>query len=392
MRVLVAHPGIQHSHHLACALHQAGDLLIYLSGMPISDRPRLKRLWRRHLRVIPIPSSHRDCLVIIPVLRRLATILLPSQLSTPVNYALDRVFDWWVSRLVAKVKPDMVVCYESSALRTFLAAKRVGALCVLDAASVHYATGRQWGGEAVKIDTASVIERKQQEIDLADAILTCSRLAAETFTQGGVAATRVFTVALGASSPNDLVRPSTANPAVLKVLYAGNLTTTKGADLLLQAFQQFEAERAPIQLTIVGGRGMSELERITNTMSNVTRKPFLAQNELFKEYASHDVLVLPSRLDSFGMVVPEAMTVGTPVIVTDRVGSKCIVEDYPGSGWVVECSASSIKEAIARVAGNREELARASACAKRATLDYTWAAYQQRVISTLRAIYDHPRA
>ena len=64
------------------------------------------------------------------------------------DYRLDHAFDAWAARRVRKLRPDMVVCYENSALHTFKAARAIGAVCVLDAASVHYQAGRAWLAEA----------------------------------------------------------------------------------------------------------------------------------------------------------------------------------------------------------------------------------------------------
>ena len=44
-------------------------------------------------------------------------------------------------------------------------------------------------------------------------------------------------------------------------------------------------------------------------------------------YSAHDILVLPSYNEAIGMVVPEAMACGVPVVVSDTCGSKTYVVD-----------------------------------------------------------------
>ena len=71
----------------------------------------------------------------------------------------------------------------------------------------------------------------------------------------------------------------------------------------------------------------------------------VAQGELASLLGNADCLVLPSRFDSFGMVVPEAMACGLPVIVTDMVGAKQLVEE--GRQLTVHRSGGSDVSALA---------------------------------------------
>jgi glycosyltransferase involved in cell wall biosynthesis len=49
--------------------------------------------------------------------------------------------------------------------------------------------------------------------------------------------------------------------------------------------------------------------------------------EMRKVYSKYDVLVLASFNEAIGMVVPEAMACGTPVVISDTVGAATYVED-----------------------------------------------------------------
>ena len=118
----------------------------------------------------------------------------------------------------------------------------------------------------------------------------------------------------------------------------------------------------------------------------------MPQTQLFQEVAQYDCFVLPSRFDSFGMVVPEAMAVGVPALVTDRVGAKCIIEQHPDAGWIVPCDAAALKAQMRWLVEHRGELASASGAARLAAQDYTWPKYRKRVVSTLEGIYARCRA
>ena len=60
------------------------------------------------------------------------------------------------------------------------------------------------------------------------------------------------------------------------------------------------------------------LERLNLDIENRVGVPTETYNET-------DIFILPSRHDSFGLVVPEALSAGCPVIVSDNVGAKDLI-------------------------------------------------------------------
>lgn len=395
MRVLVAHPGMQHAHQLAWALEEAGHLAAFWSGVPVVDSRHPKAgLWGLfgwHLRAIPVSAGKRVHTVIFPLLRRLVGSRLFGGKGNGLNHRLDRAHDVWVARRIRKLRPDMVVCYENSALHTFRAAHAVGALCVLDAASVHYLSARKWLSEAGQLNLAWINAGKQQEIELADAILTCSDFAAESYLAAGIPANKVFSVPLGtAVSKIQLLEKSKVGPC--HFVFVGTLRRLKGVDILLDVFEELDHEGIAAELELIGGVVEADLAERAGKLPNVSHRSYMPQSRLFAEVAQHDCLVLPSRFDSFGMVVAEAMAVGVPAIVSDRVGAKCIIEQHPEAGWIVPCEKAALKEQILQLVQNRGALVSASRAALLAARDYSWESYRHRVVTTLEGIYAQHRA
>ena len=395
MRVLVTHPGLQHSHQLAWALEEAGHLAEFWSGVPVEDsQAPHAEFWSRMsrgIRTVPILRQHRRHFVAFPLLRRLVTKMLQSKAANEMCHRLDHAFDAWVAWRVRRLRPDMVICYENSALRTFRVAREIGAVCVLDAASVHFAAARIWGGAAVLRNPCWVDRQKQKEIDLADAILTCSQLAADSYIDAGVPVTELFALPMGTLLPTIGEQAKTLDQPC-SFVFAGSSRRLKGIDLLLDIFSEFDSDGVPATLTLIGGASEADLAERARGMPNVRVLPFMPQAQLFHEVARHDCFVLPSRFDSFGMVVPEAMAVGVPALVTDRVGAKCIIEQHPEAGWIVPCEAAALKAQMRWIIEHRTALASASVAARRAAQDYTWPKYRQRVVSTLEGIYARCRA
>ncbi len=102
---------------------------------------------------------------------------------------------------------------------------------------------------------------------------------------------------------------------VLRYLYVGRLIDVKNIGLLIEVFN-----RNGKMLTIVGAGDLEkELKQIAR--SNISFTGFIANEKLGEVYQAHDVFILPSKSETWGLVVEEAIYWGLPVIVSDRVGS-----------------------------------------------------------------------
>jgi glycosyltransferase involved in cell wall biosynthesis len=64
--------------------------------------------------------------------------------------------------------------------------------------------------------------------------------------------------------------------------------------------------------------------------------PFLNQKKLPTIYADSDLLVLPSKSETWGLVVNEAMASGLPVIVSDKVGCAADLVLNGKNGFIFE--------------------------------------------------------
>ena len=102
-------------------------------------------------------------------------------------------------------------------------------------------------------------------------------------------------------------------------VFVGRLVQLKGIMNLMSAFSLGKYSDAT--LVMVGDGSMrqqvEEQARLNKKICYVGR---LSGNDLLKVYYAADVVVLPSCVESWGLVVNEAMAVGRPVIVSDRVG------------------------------------------------------------------------
>ncbi|MBI5692641.1 MAG: glycosyltransferase family 4 protein [Verrucomicrobia bacterium] len=125
------------------------------------------------------------------------------------------------------------------------------------------------------------------------------------------------------------------SPATRVVLFAGKFTPGKQPAALLEAFLRLEAPDSALVLVGDGG----EKEALTTLAARarpgtVHFLPLANQSEMPARYLLADVLALPSRAETWGLVVNEAMHLGRPCLVSDRVGCQQDLVTPGETGWV----------------------------------------------------------
>jgi glycosyltransferase involved in cell wall biosynthesis len=120
-------------------------------------------------------------------------------------------------------------------------------------------------------------------------------------------------------------------------LFSGSLIHRKGVDLLGRAFVRLARELSNVRLKLVGdGELRGALEQMLQPVRD--RVEFLGFKdwpELPSCYAAADVLCVPSRYDGWGLVVPEGLASGLPVIAADRMGAAIEFIETGRNGWLV---------------------------------------------------------
>ena len=114
------------------------------------------------------------------------------------------------------------------------------------------------------------------------------------------------------------------------LLFLGRIHRKKGIDLLLQAFE--ELSTADDHLVVAGpkedGFFAEELVRASGRFADrITWAGMIRDDLKWGALRVADALILPSHQENFGMVVAEALAVGTPVLITDKVNLWREVED-----------------------------------------------------------------
>lgn len=196
-------------------------------------------------------------------------------------------------------------------------------------------------------------------------------------------------------SGQPVVEPQALSGGAVRVLFVGRLEERKGIDVLLQAAKTVLSSHHQVHLDIVGDntlvgtndltyRAVFDADREANSVRDrVHFHGEVSEPRLRGFYQACDIFVAPSRFESFGLILLEAMMFGKPVIGCRAGGMTEIVEHgvsgllaEPGDvGSLTSCLLQLLADPQLRArvgdAGRRRYLARFTAEAMaRATLEF----------------------
>ncbi|MEW5984534.1 MAG: glycosyltransferase [Acidobacteriota bacterium] len=156
---------------------------------------------------------------------------------------------------------------------------------------------------------------------------------------------------------------------VFRIGYVGRLSPEKSVRLLADVEDLLDAATPrPFSFTIVGdGSERAWLER---HMRHAESTGVLMGADLARAYADMDLLMFPSRTDTFGNVVQEAMACGTPAAVTADGGPKYFVDD--GVNGFVTDSAGGFLNAVLALMGDPDKATAMRSAARARALAASW--------------------
>jgi glycosyltransferase involved in cell wall biosynthesis len=126
------------------------------------------------------------------------------------------------------------------------------------------------------------------------------------------------------------------------ILFVGSVEYRKGIDTLLKAFGIVKNEFPDWVVKIVGPINSSEYKRFLDKLvksqglkDKVIFVGYLDGKDLVREFLNSSIFVLPSRHESFGIVLVEAAFFGKPII-SSNVGAAEYLLDHGKAGLLFE--------------------------------------------------------
>lgn len=412
MKIIVAHPGKQHSYRLASALKKAGMLHSYVTEIYDKDSSwfmsiikkflgnnNLKRAKAHYNQDLEDTEVVQFCQLgglIETALIRLDPSMTLYRKFSPRN--TDR-FGIKLAKYAIKNNVDMVICYDADSTTCFKYLKEYAPNIkrVLDVsiATRPYMkdlfqreverTGESYAKDENIYLWQRSLDRFYSEIRDADYFLAASDFVIDSLLYCGVKSSRILKVPYGANTSSDIPIRDAVVGTPLRIQFVGQTNARKGMPLLLDCISSMDPKR--FQLVVTGGYNPKSpyIAKHLND-ENIKFTGFVTHDQMQKIYEDADIFVLTSIAEGMAMVGIEAMACGLPIICTYGSGlSDLIIEGE--TGFVIPYGDEiALKEKLEWFYCNKDCIKPMGERARVIASNYTWNAYERHIVEAINSI------
>lgn len=210
--------------------------------------------------------------------------------------------------------------------------------------------------------------------------------------------TRDIVIPLGVEFPDTLpefgqTRHSLGiSPDLPLILFMSRIEPKKGLNLLIPALEMLLAEGHKFHFVLAGSnpqdpayeQQIHQHIRESKLAKSTTVAGFVRGDLKWGLLQDADIFALPSYYENFGIAVAEAMAMGTPVVISDRVHIWDAVEEA-GGGWICTCQVEAVAEQLRLALKDSQERKQRGNKARQLVLDkYTWSAIAQQTVAAYK--------
>ena len=181
----------------------------------------------------------------------------------------------------------------------------------------------------------------------------------------------------------------------LNILFVGRLEKQKGVSYLIKAYRRVKQEVPNSRLIIVGPgtrlRGKYEQEVLRGGLKDVIFVGGKPQSELPQYYKTADVFCAPATgLESFGIVLLEAMAVGKPIVATNIDGYNSVLTHGVEGLLVPPKNEEMLAQALVSLLTNESLRQEMAARARLKAKEYGWEHIAQKILDYYTRILSEP--
>lgn len=180
-----------------------------------------------------------------------------------------------------------------------------------------------------------------------------------------------------------------------RLLFVGRIIPGKGIENLIKSIKLVINKGYDAHLHVAGPaynsyylKYLQELAKKLGVAEQVEFTGGLSGNALLNEYAECSIFILPSRDESFGIVLLEAMASKKPVIATNVGGIPYIIEDGKNGVLVNYGDNEELAEKILMLMNNKKLRDFIAENGEKTAMEYSWGKISEETYEVYRHIYE----
>ena len=313
-------------------------------------------------------------------------------------FSIDAVFRNLDKKIASILKKTMksddigIYSYEDGALDTFRKARTFGIQCNYELPIAHWRAIHRilkeenlirpdWAITMTGLtDSKKKLLRKDEELQSADRIFVASSYTAKSLEEFPGKLPPIHVIPYGFPSVTGLKNYERLVNRPLNIIFVGGLSQRKGIATLLEAVEGLGNN---IKLTIVGRKIEENCEPLNLALKQHNWIETLSHSDVLQLMRKNDILVLPTLVEGFGLVITEAMSQGTPVITTERGAGPDLIR-HDENGWIINAgSVESLRSTIEYILNHPDTVEKNGINALESAKKRPWSVYGIEMASIL---------
>lgn len=411
-KVILAHPGRQHSFRVASELKHNNMLYKYITTVYDSNKSYIMKLLKCFIHGDNLKRANsrknfdlsEDDIVQFCELSGLIEIILSRYDKKRILYNkwhryTSARFGKAVAKYAIKNHVDAVIMYDTNAEAGFkiLKEKAPNILRIMDVSAanriymknIYDRDFAKCPGFANKLKQErsvlwdnTILKELENEIRLTQKFLVPSNFVKQSLQYSGIKEEQIAICPYGSNFSVSTKEKQVKENGPLEAVYVGNVTEMKGIYYLLEAAKRIDKNR--VHLTIVGHYDNSD-SKFSPYMEHISFTGRVTHDKVLEILSKSDLFVFPSLGEGLSLSVLEAMACGLPCIVTTNSGANDAIQDGT-NGFVIDIQNIDIlQEKMEWFDKNRTRIPQMSYKAIEAIDIFNWENHERCLIRTINS-------
>lgn len=406
MKVIVAHPGRQHSFRVAKSLKVGGMLFKYATTVYNKETSVLMRVLKLFLNKDNYDRAQRRkcadlkdedviqfCEIDGLLLLALQRVDFTRYFSGKYSGYISRKFQRKLAKYIIKNDVDAVISYDTNSAVLFhiLKEKAPHVKLIMDNAHpnrhfLYHSYHENWycvGDFQRTLEACGYLtdekgsEKYGKEAKLADYHIVASSYSVKALTYDDIPLENIYRVPYGVDDNKFLEPKRVYDGKHINVLFVGEVNQRKGIKQVLEAAKRINSDDVVFNIVGGGREYCADLyEPYMQYVNFMGRVPF---DELLNQLQTSHVFIFPTMGEGFGLVLLEAMAAGLPVITTANCGGADIVTEGKDGFLIKVGDVDSLVERIMLFKQDPNLAYSMSLAAVKKASNFTWTKYEDGI-------------